>query len=144
MAEETPPAVTALQPKFWQGLRDFLGKSRELCFAWETLKRLFAFTVVALAAFGLDNIVEILKRHHAPTFITYILTGVEVLALIADVVWFLAGLLGQIEVSLKEILKSRIALVLGCMVLFLVGVILSPYLKTWCLELLNAIRQHLT
>jgi hypothetical protein len=141
---ESPLALRILQPRFWQSFQDLVRDSREMRFAWETLKRLFGFTVVALAAFGLNSIVEILKRHSAPAFLTYFLTGVEILALIADVIWFVAGLLGQIEDSLKEILNSKVGLILGVILLILVGAILSPYLKSWCLELLNAIREHLT
>jgi len=67
-----------------------LFSSNDSHFAFETLKNIFWFTFIALAALGLQKIVELIEYSGGGTYLIYTMSTVEYIVLIADVVWFLA------------------------------------------------------
>src|SRR6267378_5728160 len=107
--------------------------SPEFRFALDTLKKVIVFVVIALSAVGIHKIVEVLEEYHYPAYIIYALLALEVLILITDVVWFVKTLF----VEILQILRPLVELfrqglfyrVLAALLLFLLGVILSPYLS---------------
>ncbi|HXC43762.1 MAG TPA: hypothetical protein VNY51_09610 [Candidatus Dormibacteraeota bacterium] len=115
------------------------GVSPEFRFAYDTFKKIFVFLFIALSAAGIYKIVEILERNNFPAYITDTLSFVEVLILLADVVWFLRALTIELLQSLEGLFKGgTLTRVMAAAVLIVFGAVLSPHLKHWVLALLHA------
>jgi hypothetical protein len=117
----------------------FLEANPEIQFAWETLKRVALFTIIAMSAVGLHLIVEELEHRKMPPGVTITLTVVAYLILAADVIWFLRSLLKEMAVMLADLL-SEFWLRIIAIILFLgLGAILSGPLKSATVYVLRTI-----
>ncbi|MDD5058907.1 MAG: hypothetical protein PHQ60_13640 [Sideroxydans sp.] len=61
-------------------------------FAIDTIRNVFWFCVIGLAALGLQNFVTWTEQHGGSAVLVLLLTSVEYAVLVADVVWFLSRL----------------------------------------------------
>ena len=117
----------------------FFQNNPELKFAWETLKKVFVFVVIALSAVGLHAIIEALQNR-TTIFILGSLTLVEYAILFVDVVWFMRALIVElisILTPLASFFKTAFSRVVAIVLLFVSGALLSPYITHWLRELLQ-------
>jgi len=73
-------------------------------FVADTIKNVLRFCLIGLAALGLQAYVIWMKQNGADQFVTALLTAVEYLLLIADVVWFVSRLAVSVY---KSVISAR-------------------------------------
>lgn len=80
-------------------------------FAVDTIRNVFWFCVIGLAALGLQNFVAWTESSGGSAALVFLLTLVEYAVLIADVVWFLSRLIvGTYKVLLRayrDVIEAR-------------------------------------
>lgn len=101
----------------------------EFQFALKTLKKAIAFLVLALAAVGLHEIVEITKSPDRLA-ITYSLRFLEYAVLVGDVVWFVCFIVEEIGASLSRVINGPTIVRLLALAVFLaVGALAGPHVR---------------
>lgn len=109
----------------------FLNSSAEFRFAFDTLKKLFVFLIIALSAVGFHKIIEALEYGGIPPFIFYSLRFVEYTILVADVIWFTRVLVLEIFASIAEIFRASLGITIFVLIaIFTLGAVLSPHVKS--------------
>jgi hypothetical protein len=122
----------------------FLSENPELRFAWDTLKKVFVFVIIALSAAGIHKLVEILEYSGTPPTITLPLTFVEYVILLLDVIWFVHRLVIENLELLTDLLTGPMSLKLViASILFTLGALFSSPLKDGIVALLRTISTYL-
>jgi hypothetical protein len=114
----------------------------EMKFAIGALKKVGLFLVIALAAVVLHIIVLVLEHYDFSALMTVPLSFLEYVIFFGDVLWLLRGLIIEIGEILGDLKNLWIRFGVG-LVIFIVGVVLSPRLNTWYIELLRVIARLL-
>jgi hypothetical protein len=123
----------------------FLKANPEFEFAWHTLKKVFVFVVIALAAAGIHLVVEELEHRKFEAGITITLRVVAYIVLVVDVIWFLRALLTEMLVLLTDLLLGKLWLrILTALTLIVLGAALSSPLKTALFSFLHWIAEAVT
>lgn len=113
-------------------IKRFLQDNREFHFLFETIKKIFIFLVIALSAFGIHKIIELLEEKNTPILIVYILRFFEYAFLAIDTLWFIRVLILECLELLAEILKIvKVNKSLAITLLFLLAALSSPFIKDW-------------
>jgi hypothetical protein len=85
------------------GLLSKVASPEDTHFAIETLKNLFWFCVIGLAALGLQNFVVWIEANNGSKGLVALLTIAEYCALVADLIWFISRLVAD---STKAIFRA--------------------------------------
>jgi hypothetical protein len=112
------------------GLDAILQSDQELRFAVGTIRKFVAFVVIALSAVGFHQVIEIFESY-IPSTMARTLVIVTYAVFVVDVIWFMHVLVLEVFDSLAATFRGRrlIMIIVG-VVLFGLGAILSPHLKT--------------
>jgi hypothetical protein len=134
--------VTNASPKkpSW---RDAVFKAPEVVFAFDTVRKVFVFSVIALSALGLHKLIEVMEEAHSPTAITMALSWVEYAILVLDILWIAKYLVTKLFHELLEIIGAVWLSIIGALVVFGLGMWLRPYVTTFALGALRTLKELL-
>jgi hypothetical protein len=140
MTEGTSPGQASPTANIPPGLLN----SPEIRFAVSVLKKVFVFVVIALSAALLHIIVDYLEHRSFPPVITITLTGVEYAILFIDILWFIKGLAQELAEMVSGLLHAAIWMqIIIALVVFVLGVVSSPYVIGWGTKFLANIAHSL-